>query len=191
MELVINRDSAAPLESTGDGWTLYGLAVPYGVETLVSDNGQEFYREAFALGAFARDVAKGGRWVNLMVGHEGDEGDRFLVRCVAVHEDSQGLWPSFRIDRRHPQAEAARAGELSGWSVSARVYRSRRETVAGQVVVTRELCGLSHVAATGVPQYAGAGVLVARDHVLVDAPSATPLLDALRALGFGHEQRDS
>jgi len=184
-ELVINRDSAAPLESTGDGWTLYGLAVPYGTESLVSDDGVTFYREAFSAGCFARDVAKGGRWVNLMVGHSGDDGDRYLGRCVAILEDSQGLWPSFRLDRHHPQAEAARAGELRGWSVSARVYRSRRETIAGQVLVTRELCGLSHVAATAVPQYEGAGVLVAREHVEVDGGSATPRLDALRALGYG------
>jgi len=185
MELVIQRSAAAPMETAGDGWTLYGLAVPYGQESLVSDDGLTFYREIFQQGCFTRDVAKGGRWVNLMVGHDGDDGDRYLGRCVAIHEDSQGLWPSFRLDRSHPQAEAARAGELVGWSVSARVYRSRREMVNGQPVVTRELCGLSHVAATAQPQYAGAGVQVAREHVMVNAGSKTPRLDALRALGYG------
>ena len=185
MELLIERSAAAPMETSGDGWTLHGLAVPYGAESLVSDDGMTFYRELFAPGAFSRDVAKGGRWVNLMVGHQGDDGDRFLGRCVAIHEDSTGLWTSFRLDRTHPQAEAARAGELVGWSVSARVYRSRRESVQGQQIVTREQCGLSHVAATSVPQYAGAGVLVARDHVMVTAESSTPRLDALRQLGYG------
>ena len=184
-ELLIERSAAAPMETTGDGWTLYGLAVPYGQESVVSDDGVSFYREQFSQGCFQRDVAKGGRWVNLMVGHSGDDGDRYLGRCIAIVEDSQGLWPSFRLDRHHPQAEAARAGELTGWSVSARVYRSRREMVGGQPVLTREVCGLSHVAATAVPQYAGAGVLVARDHVVVNAGSSTPRLDALRALGYG------
>lgn len=185
MELQIQRSAAAPMESTGDGWTLYGLAVPYGTECLVSDDGMTFYREIFQQGCFSRDVAKGARWVNLMVGHDGDDGDRYLGRCVGIREDAAGLWPSFRLDRHHPQAEAARAGELVGWSVSARVYRSRRESVAGQPVVTREQCGLSHVAATAVPQYAGAGVMVARDHVMVNAGSSTPRLDALRVLGYG------
>lgn len=189
-ELLINRDAAAPLEATGDGWTLYGLAVPYGAESLVSDDGLTFYREKFTQGCFSRDVEKGARWVNLMVGHAGDDGDRYLGRCVAIHEDSQGLWPSFRIDRHHPQAEAARAGELSGWSVSARVYRSRKEMVGGQPVVTRELCGLSHVAATAVPQYAGAGVLVAREHTMIEGGSRTPRLDALKALGYGAGHQD-
>lgn len=183
-EVLITR-SAPSFEATGDGWTVHGLAVPYGKPTKVSDNGTDYYMETFTARAFSRDVEKGGRWVNLMLGHHGDDGDRFLGRCVELSEDSQGLWSSFRIDRSHPQAEAARSGELRGWSVSARVYRTRRELVSGQPYLYREACGLSHVAATAVPQYAGAGVLVARDHELVNAPSATPRLDALKAQGYG------
>lgn len=180
-ELVINR-SAAALEPVGDGWTVYGLAVPYGREAEVSDDGTSTYWEGFSGGAFHRDVGKGGRWVNLMLGHHGDDGERFLGRCIALTEDSQGLWPTFRLDRSHPQAEAARAGELTGWSVSARVYRSRATTRPdGSRMVWREVCGLSHVAATAAPQYAGAGVQVAREHVLVNTPSSTPRLDAARA----------
>ena len=60
-ELLIERAAAAPLENTGDGWTLYGLAVPYGVESLVSDDGLVFYREVFQAGCFQRDVTKGAR----------------------------------------------------------------------------------------------------------------------------------
>lgn len=180
-ELLIER-SAAPLEPVGDGWTVYGQAVPYGTENQVTDDGGvTFYTEVFDPGSFARDADKGGRWVNLMVGHHGDDGDRFLGRCVALEERADGLYGSFRLDRNHAQAEAARAGELRGWSVSARVYRSRenRDTAGGRIV-HRERCGLSHVAATASPQYAGAGVLVAREHVLIVAPSTTPHLDELR-----------
>jgi hypothetical protein len=185
-ELVINRAAASDLEPVGDGWTVYGLAVPYGREQQVSDDGTTHYWEGFAPGSFNRDVGKGGRWVNLMLGHHGDDGDRFLGRCVALQEDSQGLWSTFRLDRSHPQAEAARAGELRGWSVSARVYRSRStQRPDGARVVWREVCGLSHVAATAVPQYAGAGVQVAREHTLVNAPSDTPRLDDLRAFLAG------
>lgn len=181
-ELLIER-AAAPLEPVGDGWTVYGQAVPYAVENRVTDDGgTTFYTEVFDPGAFGRDATKGGRWVNLMVGHHGDDGDRFLGRCVGLEERSDGLYGSFRLDRTHPQAEAARAGELRGWSVSARVYRSREERDSlGQRLVHRIACGLSHVAATAAPQYAGAGVLVAREHVLTVAPSGTPRLDALRA----------
>jgi len=180
-ELIIDR-SAAPLEPVGDGWTLDGLAVPYERESVVSDDGgATTYVETFTHGAFARDVVKGGRWVNLMIGHAGDDGDRYLGRCVSLAETAEGLRCAFRLDRSNPHAEEARSGELRGWSVSARVYRSRSTDRDGRRVVVREVCGLSHVAATPRPQYAGAGVLVARDHELIVTPSGTPKRDALQA----------
>lgn len=179
--LVITR-AAPEMEPTGDGWTVHGLAVPYGVESDVTDDGgTTFYVEAFAPHSFSRDVGKGGRWVNLMLGHDGDDGDRYLGRCVAMRETDAGLFTSFRINQDHPDAEAARSGELTRWSVSARVYRSRRESRDGRAVIYREACGLSHVAATASPQYANAGVLVAREHVIITDDPATPRLDELRA----------
>lgn len=190
-ELVISR--ALPvdaLEPIGDGWTVYGLAVPYGRAQRVTDNGKAHYLEEFAAGAFNRDVRKGGRWVNLMLGHSGDEGDRYLGRCVALEEHDDGLYPTFRIDRTHPFAEQARSGELRNWSVSARVYRTQKVRRRGEEITLRELCGLSHVAATPSPQYAGAGVLVARDHEISE-PISTPRLDALRARGYGAKRTDT
>lgn len=180
-ELIIERASSA-FEPVGDGWTVYGLAVPYERPQRVSDDGQTHYWEAFTSGAFSRDVAKGGLWVNLMLGHHGDDGDRYLGRCVGLEETGEGLFPTFRINRSHPSAEQARAGELTGWSVSARVYRTREvRRPDGETMRVREICGLSHVAATVSPQYAGAGVRVAREHVLaVDPGQATPRLDELR-----------
>lgn len=182
-ELLIERAAPTALEATGDGWTVEGLAVPYERLQRVSDDGVTFYREAFTPGAFTRDCAKGGRWVNLMLGHHGDDGDRFLGRCVELRETREGLRAAFRLNRDHPDAEAARSGELTGWSVSTRVYRSREEraTDGREDIVYREVCGLSHVAATASPQYVGAGVLVAREHQLITGTSPTPALDAARA----------
>lgn len=179
-ELLIER-AAPALEPVGDGWTVEGLAVPYDVPSRVTDDGENYYREAFTMGAFARDCTKGGRWVNLMLGHFGDDGDRFLGRCVSLSESTEGLTCAFRLDRTHPDAEAARAGELTRWSVSARVYRSRAEGPDDDRLVYREACGLSHVAATARPQYAGAGVRVAREHTLVVSAPTHPRREALRA----------
>lgn len=185
-ELIIERSLAVDtLEPVGDGWTLYGRAVPYGVDQDVTDDGVTFYKERFAPGAYSKDVARGARWVNLMVGHRGDEGDRYLGRCIQISEDRSGLDLAFRIDRTHPQAEEARSGELRGWSVSAHVYRTRLDESG---VWVREECGLSHVAATRSPQYAGAGVLVAREHVVVEnAPR--PRLEAARAQSAANRAR--
>jgi HK97 family phage prohead protease len=162
-----------------------GLAIPYGLEqTVTDDGGVTLYFEEVAPGSFARDVTKGGRWVNLMVGHAGDDGERFLGRCVQLEDREDGLWPWFRLDREHPRAEEARSGELTGWSVAARVYRSREVRRGSRTVLVREQLGLSHVAATPRPQYAGAGVAIAREHKLVPA-EATPNLDRWRARGYG------
>lgn len=181
-ELIIERSlPTEQLEQIGDGWTLRGLAVPYERTQQVSDDGgQTTYLERWATGAFERDAAKGGRWINLMVGHRGDDGDRYLGRCVGIRDTADGPIIDFRLDRDHPRAEEARSGELRGWSVGAKIFRSRKVRVDGQLVVLRELAGMNHVAATRAPQYAGAGVLLAREHEEIEEPAA-PIRDALRA----------
>jgi HK97 family phage prohead protease len=177
-ELLIERaipDGA--LEPIGDGWTVYGRIVPYGIVQDVVDRDGSRYLERFIPGAFSRDAMKGGRWVNLYVGHEGDDGDRFLGRCQRLVDELDGCFGEVRLNREHPLADEARAGELRGWSVGARVYRTREVADGGRVIRQRELCGLNHIAATRSPQYAGAGVLVTRDHETIRVQAA-PLRDA-------------
>jgi HK97 family phage prohead protease len=184
-ELMVHRELAATVEPVGDGWTVEGMAVPYGVPHRVTDDGRLFYREGFTGGAFARDAAEGGQWVNLLMGHGGGaERDRWLGRCTSLEDKVDGLWATFRLNRSHPMAEAARSGEITSWSVSAHIYASRTATDLDGPVVWREMASLAHVAATARPQYAGAGVRVAREHVWLTGPP-TPRLDALRAKGYG------
>jgi phage head maturation protease len=188
MELNIERDyDVVDLDvGRGDGWTLYGRIVPFGARQLVRDaaDGPE-YLERFDPRSFDRDVEKGGRWVNLRVGHHGADHEAFLGRCIGLEALHGGLYGTFRVtERDHPLADAARAGELAKWSVGAKVFRSRQVVDPdGLRVVDRELCAINHVAATAAPQYAGAGVLVARDHQLVDGTGRTPapIRDALMA----------
>src|SRR4029077_1138804 len=96
-ELIVQR-AAAALEPVGDGGSVYGMAVPYDREQRVTDDGHTWYLETFFPGAFQRDVHKGGRWVNLFLGHGGDEGDRWLGRCIGLDETDTGLFPTFRLN---------------------------------------------------------------------------------------------
>ena len=186
-ELIIERDyDVTDLDTgRGDGWTLYGRIVPFGVRTQVRDSvDRPQYLERFDPGSFDRDVEKGGRWVNLRVGHHGADHDAFLGKCLGLEALPGGLYGTFRVtERTHPLADAARAGELTKWSVGAKVFRSRQMVDPdGASVVNREVCALNHVAATAAPQYAGAGVLVAREHQLIDAtPGDGPRIAAMRA----------
>lgn len=184
-ELLIERAyEVADLDvGRGDGWTLYGRIVPFLARQEVRDTlDSPPYLERFTSHAFDRDVEKGGRWVNLRVGHHDADNATFLGRCLGLEALPGGLYGTFRItERDHPAADAARSGELTKWSVGAKVFRSRRVVDPdGVTVVNRELCALNHVAATGSPQYAGAGVLLVRDHELVD-DTGTPVRDQLRA----------
>ena len=165
-----------PLETVGDGWTLYGQVVPFAKRQHVTDDGRTFYWEEFDPHSFDRDVSLGGRWANLMVGHHGHEGERFLGRTRALFAETDGLYAEVRIeDTAHPLAEAARSGELTRWSVGAKIYRTR--DIDG--VKHRMTCGISHIAATASAQYDTAGVLTVRDKI------ATPRLDHWRKIRRG------
>lgn len=176
-ELVIHRAIAVDMLDTvpGDGWTVYGRAVPYGIPQRVSDDGRTFYREQFAEASFRNSAKAGGRGVRFLAGHERDIDVSLLGRCVEVREERDGLYTAFRIYRDHPDAEAARSGELTRWSIGALVKQSQQ--IAPDLVM-RTWCVLDHVAATRSPQYADAGVLYTREHVI---PEPTPRRDALAA----------
>lgn len=182
MTELLTIERAMTLEPVGDGRTLCGRAVPYDVDSEVQDDplGPRYY-ERFAFGAFAKNVRAGCHWVQLFAGHRGDRGERFLGNCTSAIERDDGLHLEFRLSQKaDPQlADAARYGELTGWSVRATVVRSRELIQGVRRVVVREHCDLEHVAATKLPQYADAGVLVVRAHELIPA-EATPELDRWR-----------
>ena len=160
-ELIIERSiAAATMEPIGDGWTLHGRAVPYDVDQEVTDDGKSHYYER----SCARCLCPG-RSSPAAVGSTswsataGTTGSAYLGRCIAIADTSGGLdldsWnqPGASSRRR------ARPGDLMGWSVSAHVFRTRKSVENGRLVMVRERCGLSHVAATALtPSTPGAGV---------------------------------
>lgn len=146
----------------GDGRTVIGRCVPYGVSATVADP-PEFvpYLERFAPGAFRKAAQAGGHWIELR--HEHGEGilDR-IGRARSLRDEPDGLYGEFEVLPGEPGNQAlelVRAGILSGMSISAKVDRSQ---TLEDGTVERIKATLRHVGLTSTPAYAGAEVLAMR-----------------------------
>lgn len=189
---IITRERPADImevERSGDGFTVAGIVVPFDRVQEVSDDGVTRYREVFDPHSFDRDVAKGGRWINLKRGHgKSDPGEDFLGRCHGLRAQPEGLWAEFRLERSHPLVDEVRYGELKSWSIGARIYRFHREGDVRRYT----MCAVDHVAATPKPQYADAGVVLVRDETVDETPG-TPrrdrAMERLNALRSAAERR--
>jgi uncharacterized protein YwbE len=158
-ELIVLRAVNA-FEQVGDGWTIYGRAVRYGVKETVSDDfGQTWYDEEWEPHAFDRDVAAGGRWVNLLAGHDGLDADVYLGRAKRLETRPDGLYAEVGLEKDHPLAEDARTGRLTRWSVGAAVTRS---VVRQDGTKVRMAAGLRHIAAVASKKDAREGEWMAQ-----------------------------
>ncbi|WP_181778932.1 HK97 family phage prohead protease [Pseudonocardia pini] len=147
--------SAAGLElrSSGDGRTIEGIAVPYGVPQMID----EHLTEMFEAGAFADQLmtahraAAPGRPPNYRV-HLSREhhklGGAVIGKAVELREDASGLYTALRVAKTPAGDEAlelAREGVLDELSVGFRALPggSRRR---GDGIVVRHRAGLFEVA---------------------------------------------
>jgi HK97 family phage prohead protease len=174
-ELVIARTYDAAGLEVGDGRTILGRLVPYGVPATVADVDGVPYREQHAPGAYARAARAAHRF---LLNYEHREGvlDQ-LARGVRLDDRPDGLYGEFRAfdGAVGDQAlELIRSGAAVGLSVQARIPpRSSRTLADGTIERTRAV--LEHVALTSEPSYEGAGVLALRSGV------RHPALEAVRA----------
>jgi uncharacterized protein len=150
------------LRSEGDGRTLIGRAVPYGVTASVGGR----YQERFVAGAFARQIASGnvGR-VKLFESHHARlSGAPPIGKAAVLVESADGLngeWPLFQTSRAADALELVRSGEVTGLSVGFKPLPGG-STKAGDGVIERRQAHLDHVVLTHEPVYAGAGVVAVR-----------------------------
>jgi HK97 family phage prohead protease len=157
------RTFTVPIEcrSDGDGRTLVGMAVPYGITAQVGP-----FSERFMPGAFAKQIASGtvGR-VKLYESHHARlDGAPPIGKTSELYERANGLhgsWPLFGTSRADDALELARSGEVTGLSVGFKA------TPGGSVrgpdgVIERRVAHLDHVVLTHEPAYAEAGVLAVR-----------------------------
>jgi HK97 family phage prohead protease len=157
---LLRRSYPAEL-SAGDGRTLEGLAVPYGVAADVEDFGRR-YRERFEPGAFARATRAPGR-LELLVEHRDASPLDPVGIGVAFEETSAGLVGSWRVYDGaigDHVLERVKGGALRGLSVGFRPLGPGRRDEDGTLV--RTACHLEEVSLTRQPAYGKALVTAVR-----------------------------
>ncbi len=155
---ILSREFVADLSirADGTGRTVHGILVPYGQVARVSDGGPA-YDEAFAEGAFARDLAaRAGNFggVKMLYQHNREQP---IGRAVNLREDPAGLYGEFQISRTalgDESLELLRDGVLDSFSIGFRpVTEQLRDGVTW-----RTKAALRETSLVTFPAYAGAVV---------------------------------
>lgn len=148
---ILRRSFPADLEA-GDGRTVEGLAVPYGVAADVESYGVR-HRERFEAGAFLRATRAANR-LELLVEHRDDGPIDAVGVGVSFEEKPDGLFGSWRIYDGaigDHVLERVKGGALRGLSVGFRPLGPGRRDEDGTLV--RTACHLDEVSLTRSPAY--------------------------------------
>jgi HK97 family phage prohead protease len=156
---VLTRALAADLHvrDGGDGRTLEGALLPWGVEARVLDRGREVV-ETFERGALA-DVDPG--QVPLTATHPRDAQQLPIGVTIELDERADAAWGAWRVSDTALGNEVlalARDHVPLGLSVGFVELPGGSRWSADRRRVTRTRAALDHVAVVRVPAYAGAGV---------------------------------
>jgi uncharacterized protein len=167
------------LRDNGDGRTLVGPLLPWGVEARVVDRGRHVV-ETFQRGALADvDPAR----VPLTATHPRDNQTLPIGRTVELEERADAAWGAWRVSKTalgDEVLELARDGVPLGLSVGFLEVPGGSRWSTDRKRVTRTRAALDHVAVVRVPAYAGAGVQGVR---AAHGPAAgTPLATLARRL---------
>jgi HK97 family phage prohead protease len=172
-------ESSLEVLASGEGRTLHGVLLPWGVPARVLDRGrlvvEDFERGALAGVAAAR--------VPLTATHPKDAGTLPIGRTVAIEERDDAAWGEWLVSDTALGNEVlslARDGVPLGLSVGFLEVPGGSRWSPDRSRVTRTRAALDHVAIVRVPAYAGAevvGVRQGRDG------RPTPLLDLARLRG--------
>jgi HK97 family phage prohead protease len=176
-------DVVVHLRADGDGRTLVGRAVPYGVAAGLPGGGSE----RFVAGAFSRQIAAGAdqiQRVKLYASHTDRlNGQQPIGRTAILSEHPDGLhgeWPLYNTTKASDALELVRSGEITGLSIGFKALSSRK----GQDGATeRQAAHLDHVTLTHEPVYDGAAVTAVRS-LAESRPAQTWRADLLRAQGI-------
>ena len=171
--------STLAVRDGGDGRTLVGPVLPWGVEARVVDRGR-MVTETFERGALAgTDPAR----VPLTATHPRDAGTLPIGVTLTIEERADAAWGEWHVSDTMIGNEVlalARDGVPLGLSVGFAEVPGGSRWSADRQRVTRTRAALDHIAVVRVPAYQGAGVVGVRWRV---APSTPVLLTLLRRHG--------
>ena len=157
-----NLTSSLHLRDGGDGRTLVGPLLPWGVEARVVDRGR-LVEETFERGALA---GTNPATVPLTATHPRDAGTLPIGVMLELEERADaahGAWHVSKTAIGDEVLELARDGVPLGLSVGFMEVPGGSRWNAERTRVTRTRAALDHVAVVRVPAYAGAGVVGVRE----------------------------
>ena len=178
--MILTREftSSLVLRDGGDGRTLHGPLLPWGVTARVLDRGR-LVEEVFERGALhGTDPAR----VPLTATHPKDAGTLPIGVTVELEERDDAAWGAWRVSRTALGDEVlalAADGVPLGLSVGFAEVAGGSRWSPDRRRVTRTRALLDHVAVVRVPAYVGAGVVGVRSHG-ADAPTLARLTLARR-----------
>jgi HK97 family phage prohead protease len=154
--------SSLAIRDGGDGRTLVGPLLPWGVEAQVVDRGR-LVTETFERGALAgTDPAR----VPLTATHPRDAGTLPIGRTLTIEDRADAAWGDWHVSDTMIGNEVlalARDGVPLGLSVGFAEVPGGSRWSPDRSRVTRTRATLDHVAVVRVPAYAGAGVVGVRE----------------------------
>jgi HK97 family phage prohead protease len=163
----------------GEGRTIYGVCVPYGVVAQVSDGGRP-YRERVEYGACARSISERGHKVRLFTMH--DRQRLPIGKAVELTEKRDGLHGAFEVANTvagNDALELVRSGVVDAFSIG---FKGIREHLDGDVVVRTEIA-VMEVSLVGIPAFEGAQIAGVRSQKVIPRTVAERRLKLLKLQG--------
>jgi hypothetical protein len=164
--------STLAVRDGGDGRTLHGPVLPWGVPAQVLDAGR-LVTETFERGALAgTDPSR----IPLTATHPRDAGTLPIGVTLSIDDRADAAWGEWRVSDTalgNEVLELARDGVPLGLSIGFAEVAGGSRWSADRKRVTRTRAALDHVAVVRVPAYEGAGVMGVRSG---ESARPTPVL---------------
>ena len=154
--------------TSGDGRTIFGVAVPYNVTSVVRDGGYS-YKERVEPGACGRSIRERGSKIRLFTQH--DRGKLPIGKATELTEKLDGLHAAFEAANTRDGDDAlelVKTGVVDSFSIGFKGVQERRD---GDVTVRTEIA-LMEVSLVAFPAFEGAAIQGVRSQSLV-IPRAT------------------